>query len=127
MTTRFLTALILGLALVPAATAQTIRFDTNVGNIDLVLNPNGLPELRAHVDNMLAYVENAIYDKSVINRAPEGFVLQLGSFVTADQIVPSTRDGFFSLDGGPFTVCRHFSLQSLIRAPGLLPQGQSYP
>ena len=98
MATRFLTALILGLALVPAATAQTVRFDTNVGNIDLVLNPMGLPELRGHVDNMLAYVENAIYDKSVINRAPEGFVLQLGSFVTADQIVPSTRDGFFPLE-----------------------------
>ena len=98
MATRFLTALILGLALVPIATAQTVRFDTNVGNIDLVLNPNGLPELRAHVDNMLAYVDAGIYDKSVINRAPEGFVLQLGSFVTADQIVPSTRDGFFPLE-----------------------------
>ncbi len=98
MATQFLTALILGLALVPVATAQTVRFDTNVGNIDLVLNPMGLPELRGHVDNMLAYVDAGIYDKSVINRAPEGFILQMGSFVTANQIVPSTRDGFFPVE-----------------------------
>lgn len=101
MTTRFLTALILGLALVPAATAQTIRFDTNVGNIDLTLNPNGLPELRGHVDNILAYVDAGRYENVVLNRADTGinpndptddFVLQFGGFITSSQVFSSFSD-----------------------------------
>ena len=101
MATRFLTALILGLALVPVATAQTVRFDTNVGNIDLVLNPMGLPELRAHVDNILAYVDAGRYENVVINRADTGsnpndpeddFVLQFGGFLTSSQVFSSFSD-----------------------------------
>ncbi|MCH7685089.1 MAG: hypothetical protein IH899_00150 [Planctomycetes bacterium] len=100
MAIRFLTALILGLALVPVATAQTVRFDTNVGNIDLVLNPNGLPELRAHVDNMLAYVDSGRYENVVLNRADTGrnpnnpvdFVLQFGGFLTSSQVFSSFSD-----------------------------------
>ncbi len=102
MATRFLTALILGLALVPTvAKAQTVRFDTNVGNIDLVLNPNGLPELRAHVDNILAYVDAGRYENVVLNRADTGtdphdpaddFVLQFGGFLTSSQVFSSFSD-----------------------------------
>ncbi len=101
MATRFLTALILSLALVPVATAQTIRFDTNVGNIDLTLNPNGLPELRAHVDNILAYVDAGRYENVVLNRADTGinpndptddFVLQFGGFITSSQVFSSFSD-----------------------------------
>jgi len=102
MATRFLTALILGLALVPVATAQTIRFDTNVGNIDLTLNPLGLPELRAHIDNMLAYAEDGRYENVVLNRAVSGasgipeddFILQFGGFFSPSQTLPSSFAGF---------------------------------
>lgn len=106
MATRFLTALILGLALTPVATAQTIRFDTNVGNIDLILNPRGLPELRAHVDNILAYLNAGRYENVVLNRAANGsdptdpagdFVLQFGGFTT-DSPIFSSFDDFGSVE-----------------------------
>ncbi len=107
MATRFFTALILGLVLVPVATAQVVRFDTNVGNIDLVLNPMGLPELRGHVDNILAYVEDGRYENNVLNRAatdpgnpddPAGdFVLQFGGFFTDTQQF-SSFDAFGSVE-----------------------------
>ena len=45
MTFRSLCALTLVLAATQSATAQTVRFDTNVGNIDIVLNPTGDPNL----------------------------------------------------------------------------------
>ena len=101
MATRFFTALILGLMLVPIATAQTVRFDTNVGNIDLVLNPLGLPELQRHVDNILAYVDAGRYENVVLNRADTGtnptdpvddFVLQFGGFLTDKQVFSSFND-----------------------------------
>ena len=60
--------------------AQTIRFDTNVGTFDMQLNPTGNPFLQGHVDNMLAYVLDGRYDLTIINRAPAGFVLQMGGF-----------------------------------------------
>jgi cyclophilin family peptidyl-prolyl cis-trans isomerase len=101
MAQRFLAALILGLIIAPFATAQTVRFDTNVGNIDLILNPGGLPELRGHVDNILAYVEDGLYDNNVLNRADTGadpddptddFVLQFGGFSTDKQVFSSFND-----------------------------------
>jgi len=101
MATRFYTALILSLALVPMAAAQTVRFDTNVGNIDLILNPMGLPELRGHVDNMLAYVDAGRYEHVVLNRADTGgdpnnpaddFVLQFGGFLLEEQVFSSFND-----------------------------------
>lgn len=64
------------------ATAQTVRFNTNVGSFDMVLNPMGLADLEPHVENMLAYIESGRYHASTINRAPQGFVLQMGSFLT---------------------------------------------
>ena len=106
MAIRFLTVLFFGLALVPSASAQTVRFDTNVGNIDLVLNPNGLAELGGHVDNVLAYVESGRYDQVVLNRAVSGasgipeddFVLQFGGFATARQILPSNFSDFSTVE-----------------------------
>jgi cyclophilin family peptidyl-prolyl cis-trans isomerase len=101
MAQRFFAALFIGLILAPIASAQTVRFDTNVGNIDLVLNPMGLPELRGHVDNILAYVEDGRYENNVLNRADTGtnpddpaddFVLQFGGFFTERQVFSSFDD-----------------------------------
>ncbi len=68
------------LLFVGSAGAQTVRFSTSVGAFDLVLNPTNNPALQAHVDNMLANVAAGVYSGSVVNRAAEGFVLQLGGF-----------------------------------------------
>lgn len=66
---------------VPIVQAQSVvRFETTAGNFDMVLNPTNNPQLQEHVDNMLRNVEAQIYRGSWVNRAPEGFVLQMGSF-----------------------------------------------
>ena len=62
------------------ASAQVVRFETSLGDFDMVLNPTNNPLLQAHVDNMLQYVEGDYYRSSWINRADEGFVLQMGGF-----------------------------------------------
>lgn len=88
----------LGLALVgllaSVASAQTVRFQTSSGDFDMVLNPTGNPDLQGHVDNLLQYVTSGRYDNTVINRAVEEFVLQMGTFKTASADVPATVDGF---------------------------------
>jgi cyclophilin family peptidyl-prolyl cis-trans isomerase len=89
-----------------AASAQTVRFQTNVGNFDMVLNPTGNPLLQGHVDNLMQYVTSGRYDNTVINRADkyldqqqqaQQFVLQMGGFKTADTSLPATIDGFDSI------------------------------
>ena len=78
---RFLPIALL-LALSPAVTAQTIRFQTSVGSFDMLLNPTNNANLRPLVDNMVANVAAGIYHNSVVNRAVDDFVLQIGSFKT---------------------------------------------
>jgi MYXO-CTERM domain-containing protein len=73
-------ALLVILYAAPPATAQVVRFETTVGSFDMVLNPTDDALLQTHVDNMLDYVDAQSYKSSWINRAPEGFVLQMGSF-----------------------------------------------
>lgn len=78
------------LALLPGlAPAQTVRFLTSVGDFYLELNPTDNPNLSEHVDNLLAYVGTGRYHGVVVNRAAEGFVLQLGAF-TDEGVTPST-------------------------------------
>lgn len=93
MATRVLTALVAALLLSAPAAALTVRFDTNVGNIDLELNTAN-PDLQAHVANILAYVDAGRYDRVVLNRADDGgsatnpaddFVLQFGGFTVGRQ------------------------------------------
>jgi peptidyl-prolyl cis-trans isomerase A (cyclophilin A) len=93
MATRVVTALFLCLLLIVPAAAITVRFDTNVGNIDLLLNTTN-PNLKPQVDNMLAYVDSGRYDRVVLNRADDGasatnpaddFVLQFGGFTLNTQ------------------------------------------
>jgi cyclophilin family peptidyl-prolyl cis-trans isomerase len=57
-----------------------VRFETTIGNFDMVLNPRNEARLQGHVENMLQYVNNNSYNGSWINRADTGFVLQMGGF-----------------------------------------------
>jgi cyclophilin family peptidyl-prolyl cis-trans isomerase len=91
MNRRIFCALAVCLIGVSSVSAQTIRFDTNVGTFDMKLNPTGNPFLQGHVDNMIAYVEAGRYDVTVINRAAENFVLQMGGFQAPFLTAP---DGF---------------------------------
>jgi cyclophilin family peptidyl-prolyl cis-trans isomerase len=79
---------------VGSVSAQTIRFDTNVGTFDVKLNPTGNPFLQGHVDNMIAYVEAGRYDVTVINRAATNFVLQMGGFQAPFLTAPEDFDAF---------------------------------
>lgn len=102
MLPRLTPALALAVLLASPALAQTIRFDTNVGHFDMVLNPTGNINLQGHVDNILAYVESGRYDLSVINRAVDGnnadpsddFVLQMGGFQASFLNAPPTFASF---------------------------------
>src|SRR5262245_50255749 len=75
---------------VSPAAAQVVRFQTSVGNFDMVLNPTDNPALQDYVDNFVHYVENNSYNSSWINRAPAGFVLQMGGFYSHTRRPPPT-------------------------------------
>jgi uncharacterized protein (TIGR03437 family) len=63
--------------LCPGAAAQTVRFQTNMGNIDVVL----LPESAAlTVANFLNYVNRGAYSNSFFHRSVPGFIIQGGGF-----------------------------------------------
>ena len=90
----FATSTILFL-LASLGTAQSVRFDTNVGNFDVVLNPHNIPELQGHVDNFMGYVNGGHYDNLLINRVPaNNFVMQLGRFSIQSIFRPSDSSGF---------------------------------
>jgi cyclophilin family peptidyl-prolyl cis-trans isomerase len=72
--------------------AQVVRFQTSVGDFDMVLNPTDNPLLQDYVDNFVHYVENNNYNSSWINRAPSGFVLQMGGFYSHTRRPPPTID-----------------------------------
>ncbi|MEO2047416.1 MAG: peptidylprolyl isomerase [Pirellulales bacterium] len=98
MHSRFVYSLAIVCLCTTYGSAQTVRFDTNVGNFDMVLNPDNDSNLQSLVDNLLAYVEAGRYDQTVINRAVDGddsdpsndFVLQMGSFLIDSIFPPST-------------------------------------
>ena len=75
-----------------AAFSQVVRFETSLGEFDMVLNPTTNPLLFQHVDNMLQYVEELRYQGSWINRADTGFVLQMGGFFSHTRRPPPTVD-----------------------------------
>ena len=105
MALRIAALFVLSLSLVPTTLAQTVRFDTNVGNIDLVLNPTNNGNLDQHVDNILRYVESGRYERVVINRAHDNddditandFVMQFGGFFLSDPIF-SSFDAFGTVE-----------------------------
>lgn len=90
-----LTALALVLAIAASASAQTIRFQTSVGAFDMLLNPTNNANLQPLVDNMVANVAAGVYHRSVVNRAVDGFVLQIGSFTTESVALSEVPFGGF--------------------------------
>lgn len=80
MLRRFCLFIALFVSLFSTAAAQVVRFETSVGEFDMVLNPTNNPLLQDYVDNFVRYVENNNYNGSWINRADTGFVLQMGGF-----------------------------------------------
>jgi cyclophilin family peptidyl-prolyl cis-trans isomerase len=78
------------LALSSLANGQVVRFETTMGDFDMVLNPTNNPRLQGHVDNMLQYVEGNYYRSSWINRADGTFVLQMGGFYSHTKRPPLT-------------------------------------
>jgi cyclophilin family peptidyl-prolyl cis-trans isomerase len=85
-------AVVICLCGVSSAAAQVVRFETSVGDFDMVLNPTNNARLRDYANNMVRYVENNSYNSSWINRADENFVLQMGGFYSHTRRPPLTID-----------------------------------
>ncbi len=92
MLPRLTCALALVALLTTSAAAQVVRFQTSVGDFDMVLNPTDNPLLQGHVDNMLRYVEDNRYLGSWVNRAATDFVLQLGGLFAHTKRPPLTTE-----------------------------------
>ena len=75
-----LSLFVLASVLFPAITsAETVRFETTVGNFDVDLFSDVAPNT---VDNFLNYVIDGDYDSTIVHRAIPGFVIQGGGFST---------------------------------------------
>ncbi len=98
MTFRLGCGFLLTILFFATAPAEVVRFQTDVGNIDMVLNPTNDSRLQEHVDNLIDYVEARRYHCTVVNRAAEGFVLQMGGFFTTTLVAPSVVNGFEPID-----------------------------
>jgi cyclophilin family peptidyl-prolyl cis-trans isomerase len=94
MTIRLI-ALALGLFLLatlyPASAAPIyVRFNTNLGNIDVELFADTAP---LNVANFMSYVNSGAYNNVVINRSVPGFIFQAGEYVLVSN---SSGDSFGS-------------------------------
>ncbi len=65
------------------APAPQVRFKTNIGDIDVTLQPDAAP---ATVANFLNYVNKGAYTKSIIHRSIPGFIIQGGGFALVDGV-----------------------------------------
>ena len=97
MSLRLGIAVAICLCIAGGATAQVVRFETTMGNFDMVLNPTNNSKLQGHVDNMLDYIERESYKGSWINRADTGFVLQMGGFYSMTKRAPMTSESVRSV------------------------------
>ena len=68
---------VLLLWLAASANAQTVRFHTNLGDIDVTLTPAVAP---ATVANFLSYLNKGAYTGSIFHRSVSGFIIQGGGF-----------------------------------------------
>ena len=59
------------------AAASTVRFHTNLGDIDVVLAPDAAP---LTVANFLSYIAKGAYTNSIFHRSVPGFIIQGGGF-----------------------------------------------
>ncbi|MFN7919492.1 MAG: peptidylprolyl isomerase [Bryobacteraceae bacterium] len=57
--------------------AQTVRFRTNLGDIDVILLPQSAPRT---VQNFLSYTNRGVYNNTIFHRSVPGFVIQGGGF-----------------------------------------------
>jgi peptidyl-prolyl cis-trans isomerase A (cyclophilin A) len=64
---------------------QTVRFETNVGNINVQLLPADAPKT---VANFLQYLNSGAFNGSFIHRSVSGFVFQGGGFTWSDSAGP---------------------------------------
>lgn len=55
--------------------APVVKLETNMGDIEIALNPEKAPET---VKNFLAYVDEGFYDNTIFHRIVPGFVIQGG-------------------------------------------------
>jgi cyclophilin family peptidyl-prolyl cis-trans isomerase len=78
------------LSAVNSAAAQVVRFETTIGEFEMVLNPTDNVLLEEQAENLVRYVEDGRYDGSWINRADENFVLQMGGFYSHTRRPPLT-------------------------------------
>ena len=62
-------------------TAQTARFHTNLGDIDVILNPAVAPKT---VANFINYLNKGAYTNSIFHRSVPGFIIQGGGFQLAN-------------------------------------------
>jgi len=87
-----------GLIVVTPGYAQTVRFETSLGNFDVELIPGYAP---LNVDNILSYVTTGRYDNTVIHRAQDDFVVQMGAFSSATPEPPADTSGFSAIATDP--------------------------
>jgi uncharacterized protein (TIGR03437 family) len=73
----YLLCLLPWLLLGQAGTGPTVRFSTNLGNIDVLLLPESAPRT---VENFLNYVNRGAYNNSFIHRSVPSFVIQGGGY-----------------------------------------------
>ncbi|MEQ8209223.1 MAG: peptidylprolyl isomerase [Lacipirellulaceae bacterium] len=91
---------LLGLTQV-AAEDTVVRFQTNAGRFDVLLNPTNNQNLQPLVDSFLDYVNSGRYDNTVMNRSADlisgdDFVTQWGGFVADVATVDQLGTGGFS-------------------------------
>jgi len=70
-----------------SATATVVQLQTNLGPINLLLDPADAP---ITVANFLSYVNSGAYNNSIIHRAVPGFVIQGGGYTVASGSVNPT-------------------------------------
>ena len=93
-----LVLLVMGLIVVAPGYSQTVRFETSLGDFDVELLPGYAP---LNVDNLLSYVTTGRYDNTVIHRAQDDFVVQMGAFSSATPEPPADTSGFSSIATDP--------------------------
>src|SRR5260370_6586108 len=81
MHTRLAGALALALFLPVTLWSQTVRFHTNLGDIDVVLLPDSAP---LTVANFLNYANRGDFNNSIIHRSVPGFIFQGGGYQWKD-------------------------------------------
>jgi peptidyl-prolyl cis-trans isomerase A (cyclophilin A) len=94
-----------------SALATTVRFETNVGVIDIELFDEQAP---ITVQNFLNYVNSGRYDDTAIHRSEPGFVIQGGGYIynggsqftTVNTDAPITNEAGISNDMGTIAMAR---------------------